>query len=369
MSKKDNIKYYRLDKILVHDAQYYVIIGERSNGKTYAVLEYFLQQYILSEYNDEFAVIRRWREDFKGKNGSQLFSGLVENGVISKLTDNEFNTIVYASSRWYFAKRDSHGAIVKKMETPCCYAFALTDKEHDKSISFPKVKNILFDEFLTNQYYLPEEFVSFMNVLSTIIRLRDDVKIFMCGNTINPYSPYFAEMGLSHIKKMKKGEIELYEYGESGLKVAVEFSDFDCKKKKSNKYFAFNNPKLTMITGEGGTWEIAIYPHLPMKYRPKDILYTYFIAFDREYFQCEIISIDNYYFTYIHRKSGEYNDKGYLTFDLTPNVKPNYIQNIYLSTSPLVKEILYFFTIQKVFYQDNEVGETIRNYLVTCRKG
>lgn len=368
MAKKDEIKYYRLNKILVYDAEYYIIIGERSNGKTYAVLEYCLEQYCISGYQQEFAVIRRWREDFKGKNGAQLFSSHIENGLIKKLTNDEYNTIVYQSSRWYFAKRDEHGEIVKKKDTPCCYAFALTDKEHDKSIAFPKIKHVLFDEFLTNQYYLPDEFVTFMNVLSTIIRLKDDVKIFMCGNTVNPYSPYFVEMGLHHIKNMKKGEIEIYNYGESGLRVAVEFSDFDCKKKKSNKYFAFNNPKLTMITGEGGTWEINIYPHLPCKYRPKDILFKYFITFDREIFQCEVISVNDLYFTYIHRKTGEFKDNGDLMFDLQTNVKSNYIQNIFKSTSPLVKEILYFFTIQKVFYQDNEVGESIRNYLVNCRK-
>ena len=32
-------------------------------------------------------------------------------------------------------------------------------------------------------------------------------------------------------------------------------------------YFAFNNPKLQMITS--GAWEMAIYPHNKVKYKPK----------------------------------------------------------------------------------------------------
>ena len=59
--------------------------------------------------------------------------------------------------------------------------------------------NILFDEFITRSMYLPDEFVIFTNVLSTIIRDRNNVKIFMCGNTVNKYCPYYKEMGLNNV--------------------------------------------------------------------------------------------------------------------------------------------------------------------------
>ena len=64
-----------------------------------------------------------------------------------------------------------------------------------------------------------------MNVVSTIVRQRNDVKIFMAGNTVNQYCPYFTEMGLTHIKEMDKGAIEVYKYGDSKLRVAVEYAD------------------------------------------------------------------------------------------------------------------------------------------------
>ena len=53
--------------------------------------------------------------------------------------------------------------------------------EHDKSNSYPSINTVIFDEFLTRRFYVPDEFILFMNVLSTIIRLRDNVKIFMLG--------------------------------------------------------------------------------------------------------------------------------------------------------------------------------------------
>ena len=253
-------------------------------------------------------------------------------------------------------------------EKPFALGFSITSEEHYKSTSYPNLKNILFDEFITRQYYLPEEFVKFQNLLSTLIRLKKDVKIFMCGNTINKYCPYFAEMGLSGVKKQVKGTIDLYTYGESTLKVAVEYSDFPSKKKASNKYFAFNNPKLQMITHGG--WEIDIYPHLPHKYLPKDVLYQFFILFDNEKLHGNIISVDDTIFLYIHRKTTPIKENSeYLIYQQQPDYRRNYRVNILKPYSKVDKYITNLIANKKIFYQDNEVGEIMNNYLKWCISG
>ena len=40
------VKYYSLKNILKKNAQYNMIFGERSNGKTYSVLYYALENYL-----------------------------------------------------------------------------------------------------------------------------------------------------------------------------------------------------------------------------------------------------------------------------------------------------------------------------------
>src|SRR5699024_11620877 len=72
---------------------------------------------------------------------------------------------------------------------------------------------------------LVNELVLFMNTVSTIVRRRTDVKIFMLGNTVNKYNPYFKEMGLNHANQMEQGTIDIYKYGKSPLTVAVERSE------------------------------------------------------------------------------------------------------------------------------------------------
>ena len=364
MSKE---KFYRLDNILSHNADYNMIYGERSNGKTTAVLEYALDDHIKSGYNNQLAIVRRWEEDFKGKNGQQMFENVVELGWVKQKTKGKYNSIYYYSQRWYLVNYDEFGNKKAQAEEPFALGFSITSEEHYKSTSYPKIKTILFDEFITRQYYLPEEFVKFQNLLSTIIRLRTDVKIFMCGNTINKFCPYFAEMGLTGIKKQQRGTIDIYTYGDSSLKVAVEYSDFPSKKKASNKYFAFNNPKLEMITHGG--WEIDIYPHLPVKYKPKDVGYIFYIIFDDEKLQGNIICVDNVSFLYIHRKTTPVKeDNCRLVYQQQTDYRRNYRTNFLRPYGKIDKHILDLYQKNKVFYQDNEIGEIMNNYIKWCRQ-
>ena len=355
-------KYYTLDRILREKANYNIIFGERSNGKTYAVENKGIEDYF--KHGWQMALIRRYELDFTGKRGQQMFDALVQNGVVEKYSKGEYNSITYYSARWYFSKYDKKAKKNILAPEPFCFAFSLSSGEHDKSTSYPKIKNILFDEFIARGAYLPDEFILFMNTISTIVRDRIDVNIFLLGNTINNFCPYFAEMGLTNVQKMDYGAIDIYRYGDSDLKVAVERCKPNKEGKKSDTLFAFNNPKLAMITHGG--WEIAIYPHLPYKYKREDIRYTYFIEFENFVLQCEIVQlIGNIDFTFIHRKTSALrigkNDKVYSN---KYNGMRNYTRRITKPETDLDKKIYRYFTREKVFYQDNELGEIVRNYLM-----
>ena len=357
-------KFYSLKNILSKDAQYNIIFGERSNGKTYSVLKYGLEKFCKT--GEQTAIVRRWSEDFKGKRGSTMYQALVNNHEIEKLTEGKWTDVYYYSGRWYLCKYNEKEERTI-LEKPIAYAFALGSMEHDNSTSYPEITTILFDEFLTRTMYLPDEFVLFMNVLSTIIRHRKNVKIFMLGNTVNKYCPYFNEMGLRHIKDMKVGDIDIYSYGDSDLKVAVEYCKPNKKGKESDTYFAFDNPKLNMITG--GAWEVNIYPHCPIKYAPKDIKFTYFIIFDGDILQCEIIMKDNNNFTFIHRKTSPIKDiEKDLIYSTEYSSLPNWKRKINKPVTDIEKKIALYFAKDKVFYQDNDVGEIVRNYLIWCGK-
>ena len=360
------MKYYSLNKINRKNATYNVIFGERSNGKTYATLKQVLENYFSD--GSQFAYIRRWSVDVQPKRMNNLFNAIIEDGYLEKLSGGKFTAIFYRTGRFYLCTYNDKGKPIYNEEDIIGYAFSLSENEHNKANSYPRVTTIIFDEFLTNKIYLPDEFILFMNTVSTIVRQRTNVKIYMLGNTVNKFCPYFKEMGLTNILSMKQGSIDIYTYGDSKLKVAVEYADSKKKFKKNNFYFAFNNPKLKMITG--GSWELNIYPHAPVKWLPKNIMFTYFIDFNDSLYQCEIINKDDNVFTYIHEKTTPIkNPDKDIIYTLDYNPKINYNINILKPLNDYQNKITWFFTHDRVYYQNNNVGDAINNYLKICKRG
>lgn len=363
------MKYYSLKNILKEKAQYNVVFGERSNGKSYAWKEYVLKRYC--ETGEQGALIRRYHEDFRGKRGSSTYSDIVENDLVSKYSKGEWTGVYFYASMWYLCRRDPDDTTkIIKDDKPFLYAFAISEMEHDKSTSYPNITTIVFDEFITRTGYLSDEFVLFMNTLSTIIRYRDNVKIFMFGNTLNKDCPYFHEMGLYRVPTMEAGTIDVYTYGDSKLKVAVEYCGESRRQKKpSDFYFAFNNPRLKMITSS--VWEIGVYPHKPIDFKPKDIKFIYFVQYMDVILQCEIVMTGKYNFTFIHRKTTPLqNPEKDLIFDTVAS--PLYTRsrkiNQAMNKNRIVTKILSYINNDKLFFADNETGEVWRNYLMWCKR-
>jgi len=352
-------------------AQYYLYIGTRSDGKTYDVLNYAFDHYL--ETGRTMAYVRRMDADFVGDNSAKtIYNSLMENGkkenVIFSKTNGEYNGARYFNGRYYLTKFDE-----KENRTVLCgdkciaYAFAISKGEHYKSSSFPDIDIIFFDEFITRYRYLNDEFILFENLISTIARDRDDVTIFMCANTINQfYCPYFEEMGLTRIQKMKPGDIDVYKYGDSKLTVVVEMTGGKTKghHKPSNVYFAFDNPRLKMIRGDDSqVWEMDIYPHLLMEYESKDIKLFYFIILNQTILQCEIIIKGKEMFTFIHRKTTPIKDIDHdIVFTHETSGKPRHYFYLTKPVDQITKLIYSFFVKKKVFYQSNEIGEMVNTF-------
>ena len=116
----------------------------------------------------------------------------------------------------------------------------MTTKGQDRG----EVNTILFDEFLIREQYLKDEFVDFMNVVSSLIRDRDGAVIYCLANTVSKYSPYWKEFGIDGVETMEQGEIRVYQYGESELSLAIEYcADVSATDKVASKYFVLTTLK------------------------------------------------------------------------------------------------------------------------------
>lgn len=354
-------KYYTTEQIDKTGAYYRVVFSERSDGKTYAILMVALRNFVKT--GKQLAYLRRWDEDLIGKRGRSLFDNLVHNGEISRATKGEWNDVVYKSRMWFLSRMENGTRIT--MDKPIAYGFSISSMTHDKSSGYPEITTVFFDEFIDRRGYITDEFVLFSNVISTIVRDRNDIVIYMAGNTVNKYCPYFSEMGLKNVKKQKQGTIDLYHYGESGLTVAVEYSAGVGKQgKPSDVYFAFDNPKLKMITS--GAWEINVYPRSPYKIKPKDILFSYYINYDFEWVQADIVQIENDCYTHIHPCREPKDKETAVIFSPEFSSNPRHFRLITHARTPMHRKILEFYHNDKIFYSDNDTGELVRNYLIWC---
>ena len=279
------MKYYSLDNILKKKALYNFIIGERSNGKTTAVLRHIVRDYY--ETGRRGAIIRQMEEDIKGHRGSSLFAGMIASGMIAELTDGEYQGVKYSKRSFYLGKQDEMGQWTYEKES-FAHIFAISQSVHDKSNSFPNVGTVMFDEFMRQDHmYLVDEPFLFVNLLSTITREKDDAAVFLIANTVSWNSPYFKAFNLKNISQMKQGEIAVMKrkkempYGTIDATIAVEYCESTAKYggKKSDRYLVpIADPRYDMITD--GSFAVADYPPCPHHFTAENVRLTCWVLTD-----------------------------------------------------------------------------------------
>lgn len=351
------MKYYSLSKILKCKALYNIIYGQRSNGKTFSVIRLMLKRYLSD--GTPSAYIRRLDSEMDKAELEKLVTP--HEKYIEEQTSGDYNRIIYRSKKFFFAFYDvEHEKITRIDEKPCIMCFSLNLSAKSKGADRGKIAYTLFDEFLTRQFYLANEFVTYCELLSTLMRDRDGTIHFLVGNTVNKYCPYFAEMGLSNISKQKQGTIDIYTYGQSDLTVAVEYCSQSNNTKPIQKYFAFDNPQLNMIFK--GSWEIANYPHAPEKIRHCDSVYKAFIKFDTNTLCINVIDSKQGLYLFLTPWTSDVpadsvcyvQDAAFTPYEIA---QPN-------RTDIKIGQLIYkLITERRVFFSDNATGEIYNNWL------
>lgn len=356
MIKKLKTKgYYNPYPILEKKPTYAMVVGERSNGKTFAFLHEVAREYATTGRPSVY--IRRLAESIKPKFLSSIFNSHWEKGLFDDLGCDCF---VYRGNKWYFAWYTDETQTKKKLaKEPFMYCMALNQTEVSKSsLGDMNVKYVIFEEFMTRDVYLKNEFVLFMNMIATSLRETSDAIIIMIGNTVSWSAPYFREMGISHIKEQKQGTIAEYKYGTDTV-VLVEYcgSIEKRKKEKTNKYFAFDNPQLNMITK--GNWEIASYNHPNWRVGDSDLITRdLYIVIENEIIQVEIRKDGSHGVYALCHFANRVSEKARRVYTLHNN--GDYRVHTQLINDKLDRLIKELYLTDKFFYDDNTTGENVR---------
>lgn len=236
------------------DVQIYMILGQRSDGKTYGILQDSIDGY--SADGVPSAYIRRFDESLKSTTVIRdLCKPQAKN--IARATRKIWTGSKYVGRRFFFTADGDDDKIIMD-ENPFLQCYALNTWENAKGADSGKFRNIIFDEYVSASKYLPNEYAIFENVLSSILRNRDGTRLVMLGNPINQICPYFDEFDLK-IHNLKPGDV-VYRISQNGVKMKfIYVPPMDKKFRKTAGIFDFK--KSSSINT--GYWEFGEFPHLP----------------------------------------------------------------------------------------------------------
>lgn len=289
--------------------------------------------------------------------------------TIIALSDGEYNGVFYRAKEFHLCYYDEDGKITKKDPTAFCIARSVNTWETTKGADVGIINLICYDEFMSREGYLKDEFVAFCNLCSSIIRNRKDCVIYCIANTVSKYCPYWAEFGIEGVDKMKQGEIRVYTYPNSKMKLAIEYCATSLVTKEVNEsFFAFENAQLQVI--QSGEWEMASYPHAPYKIFDDDIRYRFYIFFGGQLLQGQIIhpsygqhSKDLFIFFCRQTKDIEIKDNTVL-YSTNPTLSICHVRFLKDQPTEIHKLITNLILKNHMYFSDNEVGEIVRNWLI-----
>ena len=186
-----NSKYWDINRTLTHNALFYVIVGNRSAGKSYGCKKKGIENFI--KRGDQFIYTRRYEKDLK-ESLPTFFKDIIMN---NEFPDYEFK--IDGTKLYCRLKVDEEKKQAWTEEEICGYGVVLSTADNKKSISYPNVTMIIYDEFMLDnqsslQRYLKNEPRTLMNLYETVARPGTEhprCVLFMLSNSISINNPYF----------------------------------------------------------------------------------------------------------------------------------------------------------------------------------
>ena len=198
MLEIDKSIFWDIYRTMTHNALINIIVGNRGGGKSYGAKTKAVENFIKKK--EQFGYIRRYKDDLK-KPLEQFYKDIAQEfpDHECKVEGDKVYIRIKADAKQKWTEKDLAG-----------YGFSLSTANNKKSMSFPDISMLIYDEFLLeegNQRYLPNEVEKLLNLYETIARPGSGhrrVTLWMLGNAISITNPYFLYWDLKMPKTMDK---------------------------------------------------------------------------------------------------------------------------------------------------------------------
>lgn len=349
-------------ELLPMEQAWNILLGIRGTGKTTQLIIWGMCLYV--KYGIQTQYIRQREVQIAPKNIDNLCDVIKNNGYIEKITKGQYNSCVYHWRKWYFCKRDDSQKIIDRADDPfmSCLAIELAE-DYKSSYNAPTGDFIIVDEFLTKRGYIPDEFIKLNHLLSTIIRLRDTAHIYLSGNLVDRYSPYFDELQLNDVvETIKFGDHVTLSSNCTKIHIYCQPRPEDRKREIVNtKYFGWKSQELTAITGSQGLWAIKMYPKPPKG--DFVMLSKGYIHKNGKYLARELRQTDTMLYVFCYVDNYGYDPNIHILYSCdsdcgyTPKIRYGFG---YTETDKIIKRLI---NAERVYFADNTAGAMLDAYI------
>ena len=231
MNEIDTSIFWSARRTLTHNMLINIIVGNRGGGKSFGAKWYAIDNFL--KRGEQFGYIRRYKDDLK-EPMNQFFKD-----IEYKYPDYEFKV---DSKYFYMRLRPENDKEKWTDDNICGYGFTLSTANNKKSISYPKITTLIYDEFLIdkgNQRYLPNEPVALLNLYETIARPGTEhprVILFMLANALTITNPYFLYWNLKMPSKKDKNNKWIWKHPTRPILVEDVRNDKFIDRKKNTEF-------------------------------------------------------------------------------------------------------------------------------------
>ena len=349
-------------QVVKTNTPYIISYGGRNLGKTFAWLILIYAIWQCEGYKS--VLMRRMAETLKSSKVAETFTKVFDLGYVPN--NKGYTGITYRTGAWRGYWTDEKGKIT--YDEPFCYPFALSSKiETNKGVSdIEKLGIIFFDEALTADNYLTDEWGRFQNAVSTLVRENSQACCVLCANTVSWVAPYFREFGIKNVRSIKKGTVKVFQCLDETAVTLEYCNDVVANRKKKivdRRFFGFKSGTADMI--RVGGWEIHSYQHLTREMiedRHRELITRdIYIAHENEILCLELYVMDDFGLMVNVRPADNF-DLGKVIYVVGDHTDPRYHHRPN-PNNKIDKLIWSLYHNNRFYYADNLCGEIVKKFL------
>ena len=340
------------------------IAGGKGNGKTYGIILYYLKQRL--ENGRVLRYLRRYRESISPKALQSLCKPQRQNLI--NLTGGHFNDFQYFQNRFWFVRRDDSGKIVEKDRQPFMICSALNSVEANTGADEGECSAVFYDEFLSREKEIADEFYNLMIFYSNCTRNR----IYYCplilvGNTVTRDSSLITNFGVD-MYNLKKGEITVVKNSKKEPVIVFEYCDeVEVMKEAGDAFYSrFENDRIKMIYK--GDWTTGAYPYLAKQERDNSRvpIRLKIVLRDKIAMLFEFHLYNDRMYGYVCKYDDDSIQVQATLINKIQVFKDKHIFN-YLPSGGIFRQFTRLVYTKNVYFDSLQTGEYFRDFLKNCR--